>query len=117
LGRVPVDIGGNRQPAAARHGIPRVQEQVEKDLLELVFDALDDRRRRRKLFTNLNAASSELVLEQRQHIIDDGVYLDRTGVGLRRAGQVEQAVDNLGRPERLAFDLLEDLRLRVFRLR
>ena len=39
---IAVDAGRDRQPAAARHGVARVQEQVEEHLLELVLDAEHD---------------------------------------------------------------------------
>ena len=36
-----LDPGGRSQPAAARHRVARVEEQVQKHLLKLVFDAVD----------------------------------------------------------------------------
>src|SRR5687767_12130095 len=58
----------DREPAPFGHRVPGVEEQVQEYLLQFVFDALDDRRRRRELLANLDAAGTELVLEQRQHV-------------------------------------------------
>ena len=99
----------DRQPAALRHRVARVEEQVQEHLLQLVLDALHDRRRRRELLAHLDAAGLELVLEQRQHVVDDGVDVARAAVDLRRPRQVQQAVDDLRGAERLPLDLLEHL--------
>ena len=65
--------------------------------------------------------SLELVLEQRQHVGDHDVEVDRRPLvrRRRRSGprQVQQAVDDLRRTERLALDLLEQPRPRVLRIR
>ncbi len=57
----------------------------------------------------------ELVLEQRQDVVDDGVQVHRPRSSTRRAGprQVQQPVDDLRGPERLALDLLQQPRPRV----
>ena len=39
-----------------------------------------------ELLAHLDAAGSQLVLEQRQHVVDDGVDVDRAAVDLRRPG-------------------------------
>jgi hypothetical protein len=50
------------------------------------------------------------MFEQSQNIADDRVDVDRGALGARGAAlpcQVQQAIDDLRRPERLPFDLLE----------
>ena len=57
----------------------------------------------------------ELVLEQRQHVGDDDVDVDdASSIAVRRRPrQVQQAVDDLRRAERLPLDLLEQPRPRI----
>ena len=45
-----------------------------------------------------------------EHVVDDGVYVDRAAVELRRPGQVQQPVDDLRGAERLPLDLFQHLR-------
>ena len=103
----------DRQPAAFRHGVTRIEEQVQEDLLQLVLDALHQRRHGRQFLAHLDAAGAKLMLEERQHVVDHRVHVDRTAVDLRRPRQIEQAVDDLRRAERLFLDLLEHLRRRI----
>ena len=70
-----------------------------------------------QLLPHLDAAGAELVIEQRQDVVDDGVEIDRAAVDLRGPGEIQQAVDDLGGAERLALDLLEHLGPRVVRHR
>ena len=60
--------------------------------------------------SDLDVARSELMLEQRQHVVDDGVDVDGTWLDLRRPREVQQTIDDLGGAERLPLDLLEQLR-------
>ena len=46
-GAIALETGGNRQPAAARHRVLGIQEEIEEHLLQLVLHADDDHRRRR----------------------------------------------------------------------
>src|SRR5687767_597036 len=92
-----------REPPALRHRVTRVQKQIEKDLLQLVLDAGDERRRRTQLPPHFHLADEELGLEQRKDIADDSVEIDRTSVFRvrgTRTGKVEQPIDDLGCPER-----------------
>ena len=73
----PSTAGRHRQPAAARHGVAGVQEQVEEHLLQLVLDAQHQQRLLRQFAADLDAADLELVLEQREDVADDGVEIDR----------------------------------------
>ena len=117
---VPLLARGDRQPAAARHGVPRVQEQVEEHLLELELVADHGDAALGQLAPNLDAALLELMLEQRQHVADDRVDVDHGafgGVRGVRAGQVQQPVDDAGGAEGLLFDLLEHRGARVRRVR
>ena len=84
----------DRQPAAARHRVARVQEQVQEHLLQLVLDAerpapaIGDSSRR-----TLIRADLELMLEQREHVADDGVEIDLDALAAAAAGR-----DRLSRP-------------------
>src|SRR6185437_13542066 len=66
----------HRQPAALRHRVARVEEQVEKHLLQLVLDAADDDRRGRQIAPHLDLPDLELMFEQREDVGDDGVQID-----------------------------------------
>ena len=90
------DPGGDGQPAAARHRVARVQQQVEEDLLQLELVSRATTRAGGQLAPDLDVALLELVLEQRQHVADDGVDVDRCALRRRGVGprQVEQAVDD-----------------------
>jgi hypothetical protein len=58
-----------RQPAAARHRVAGVEEEVQEHLLELVLDAEHGRRDGDSSRTDLDAADRELVLEQREDVV------------------------------------------------
>src|SRR5471030_235526 len=115
---IAFDARGDRQPAAARHRVARVEEEIEEDLLELMLDAEHVHHRRRELAPHLDAADLELVLEQREHVHDDGVEIHFGPFIGRRAGpgEVQQAVDDLRGAERLPFDLLEQDGPRIGRI-
>ena len=89
---IAVDRGRHRQPAAARHRVARVEEQVQEHLLKLMLDARDDHRRRRAARgATLMLADLELMLEQREHVGDDGVagrHVDAVAGQMPRTGQV-----------------------------
>ena len=77
--------GDDGQPAALRHRVPRVEEQIQEDLLQLVLHALDDRPGRREFLPYLNTSGLELMFEQGQDVADHDVDVARTAVDLRRA--------------------------------
>jgi hypothetical protein len=104
-----------REPAAARHRVARVQDQVEEDLLDPVLVAADLRQLRRQLLAHLDPGLLELVLHQREHVEHGLVQVERLHLGAARAREVEQVVDDLGRAEGLLLDLLEQHAARVSR--
>jgi len=75
------------QPRATRlrHGVPRVQEEIEEHLLQLVLDPVDDAIGRHQVLPHLDACALELVLEQGQHVVDDRVQVH--GARVDRAGR------------------------------
>src|SRR3954453_23434730 len=112
------DARRHREPAAARHRIAGVQEQVEEHLLQLVLDAADDHGLARQIAANLDAADLELMLEQREYVADHRIQIDLYAIIGRRSGtgEVQQPVDNLRGAESLPFDLLEEDGSRVVRI-
>ena len=116
--RVAVKPGGDREPAADRHGVARVQEQIEEYLLELVLDPAHRNRRVGELAPQLDLADLELMLEQGEHVADDGVDVHdgRLTARCARPRQRQQPVDDLGGAERLTLDLLEQRRPRIRRV-
>ena len=63
----------------------------------------------------LMRAPVELVLEQREHVEQDLVDVERLELGAARAREVQQVVDDLGRAEGLLLDLLQERPARVRR--
>src|ERR1019366_9811401 len=61
----------------------------------------------------------ELLLEKRENVADDGVQIDVDALAALRAWprQIQQAVDDLRRAERLTLDLLEQYGFRILRVR
>ena len=101
-----------------RHGVARVEEQVQEDLLQLVLDAAHDQRvggeaRLRTWTLPLRnwCSSSESTSAMTALQVDR-----RRSSVCARPRQVEQAVDDLGGAERLPLDLLEQLGPRVVRI-
>ena len=86
---IAVDARRDRQPAAARHRVAGVEEQVQEHLLQLMLDAEHRHRPRRELAPDLDAADLELMLEQREHVGDDGVeiHVDALVAGRSRAAR------------------------------
>ena len=68
-----------------------------------------------ELAAHFDVGDLELMLEQREHVGDDGVEIDVDALVGRRARprEVQQSVHDLRGPERLPLDLLEQRRLRV----
>jgi len=106
--RVAGGGSGHRQPSTLRHGITRVEKQIQEHLLQLVLET-PNRRRRSQIPTHLDPAAAELVLEQRQYVTDDRIEVERRRLALGRPRQVQQAVDDLGGAEGLPLDLLQQL--------
>ncbi len=111
--RLVVGVRAQREPAAARHGVARVQDQVEEHLLDAVLVAAHRRHAIGQLAPDADARAVQLVLDQRQHVGQHLVDVDLLELGAARAREVEQAVDDLGRAEALLLDLLEHLLARV----
>ena len=111
-----LDARRDRQPAALRHRVLGVQEQVQEHLLQLVLEPEHHHRRRRcSSRRTLMRCGLELVLEQPSTSVitalrSTALRSDRRDAGPR---QVQQAVDDLRGAERLPLDLLEQPRARV----
>jgi hypothetical protein len=108
-----VGAGRHREPAPVRHRIAGVEKQIEEDLLQLVLHPAHDDGRFGQVPAHLHPVRPELVLEQRHHVADDQVQVDRPHLAARRARHVQQAAHDLGGAERLALDLLQQPHLGV----
>ena len=113
-----IGTGRHGEPSTPGHRVASVQKQVEEHLLELMLHAHDRHGRIRQLTPDPDLAHLELVLQKREHVADDRVQVHVLALATLNAGprQREQTVDDLGRPERLPFDLLEKLRPRIRRV-
>ena len=74
------DRGRDRQPPALRHRVASVEQEIQKDLLQLVLDASNHNGGAVECLPHLNLAHLELVLEQRQHVVDGPIQVDRPGL-------------------------------------
>ena len=91
----------------------RVQDEVQKNLLELVLVAHDFRQLVGELETHLDARAHELMLQQRQDVSDHVVELDRHEARTTLAREVEQVVHDLRCALGLSLDLVEKRRLGI----
>ena len=102
-----VDQRGDAQAAAAGHGFLGVEQQVEKDLLQLAGIAVDGRQIVGQVEIDIDLRGLELVFEQRERVADDLVEVGLAELGGGGAGEVEQAVGDFGGAEALLGDLVE----------
>src|SRR5271169_4448724 len=103
---VPV-ARGDGERASRGHGVFRVEEQVQEDLLQLSGVAEDRRQVRMQLRHNFDAGGFELVLQQRQRVLNNAIQVDVVELGTRSPREVQQAVDDLRSAERLSRDLVQ----------
>ena len=102
-----IDFGCDAQRSTAVHGVLRVQEEVEKDLLQLAGVAEDGREVGLESGFEADLRGLELVLEQGQCVANDCVHVDVGELGAAGAREVQQAVDDFRRAEGLLGDLFE----------
>src|SRR5579864_550875 len=99
--------GRHAQSSTCRHGILRIQEQVKENLLQASSVSLDQRQMRGQIVFDRNPRSFELVLEQSQGVVDDLVHIHVAKLSAAGAREIQQVADNLGGPEGLPRNLLE----------
>ena len=83
------------------------KQQIEKDLLQLAGVAVDGGQILGQLEIDDDLRGLELVLEQRKRVADDLVEVGFAEFGGGGAGEVEQAIGDLGGAEALLGDLVE----------
>src|SRR5579863_4376792 len=96
----------NPECAAIRHGILGVEEQVQKNLLQPPGIPVDWGKMSCEFIFYLDLRSLELVLQQRQGVMDDTVHVNLRELGAAGAREVQQVVDNLRSTEGLPRDFL-----------
>ena len=99
--------GAHLQRSAAGHGIFRVQEQVQEDLLQPARVSLNHRKMLRQVVVHQNSCGLELMLEQVQGIGDNAIQINFSKFRSIRAREVEKIIDDLRCTERLSRDLVE----------
>ena len=99
--------------AAGGHGIARIHEQVQKDLLQLVIRAQHRRQFLLQVPRHLHVRRPERVRDQGQRFFDHGVQIHFGK--FRRAGarKIQQVVDDLAGAERLLDDFVDQLMPRI----
>ena len=105
-----VGAGAERKEgvAYALHGVACVEHEVEDDLLELALVAVDAREVGVEPGFEPDAGGFEGVFEEDGGVMEELVEVDGDELGGGGAGEVEQAVDDLGGAEGLLGDLLKD---------
>src|SRR6266851_1124216 len=91
----------------SEHRVLRVQHQVQDYLLQLATIPMNARKLRIQVCFDANLSRLELVLQQRNRIVEKFVEVDAGKLRSAGAGEVEQAVHNLRSAEGLLRDLLE----------
>src|SRR5215472_13031106 len=99
--------------ASLRHGIPGVQEKIQKYLLQLVRGATHGRERGAQLLDHLNLGRFQRMRHQRKGFLDDPVHVHVRQLARTGARKVQQIVHDLARPEGLLHDLLNNRLSRV----
>ena len=74
----------DRQPAAFRHCVPGIQEQIQEHLLQFVLESQHDHRRFAQLAPHPDAMRFKLMLEQAQHVGDHDVDVERRAIARGR---------------------------------
>src|SRR5436305_6289200 len=103
-----ITIGsGNSQIPTAGHRILSVQKQIQKNLLQLAGIPLNERKVVGKLVLNFNLRSLKLVLQQRQRIRHNLVYIDLSELSAAGSGEVQQVIYDFRSTECGTSDLLQ----------
>ena len=106
-------VGAQRQPAAARHGVGRVGDQVDEHLRELVPIAEHDGIGLVEELDRLQRRTPQPIGHQRQRALDGLADRHLGGRAGTAAGEVQQAPDELGGAGRLDLDRVEPVVVRT----
>src|SRR5437868_180809 len=109
-------LGGDFQSAAIRHRILGVQEEIKEDLLQLAAVAHDAREISIEITLDVYSSRFELVLEQRERVLNDTVQIKQLEFAAAGAREIEETVDDLGSAECLLRDLFQNRRTLVVTL-
>ena len=99
--------GRNAQRSAMAHRVLRIQEQVQKHLLQPPRFPVDQRRSAAAFILHFDPRDLELVLQQRQRIGDNLVDINRRKLSAAGAGKIQQVVNDLRGAESLPRDLFQ----------
>jgi len=98
----------NFQHSSGGHGITRVQEKVQEDLLQLVGRPADGRKRFAKLLHHLNMRGFQGVGHKRQRLFHDAVTSMSVASAAPVREKIEQIVDDFAGAEGLLDDFFND---------
>src|SRR5579859_2480212 len=107
---VAVDDGREAQFSALRHGVFGVEQQVKEDLLELAGIAVDARKLAVEVHLYSDARGLHLMLDESQGVANDLVEVGVAELGGGGAGEVQEAVGDLGGAEGLLGNTLKQRR-------
>src|SRR5664280_205452 len=99
--------GADHQRAACGHCVFGIQEQIEKNLLQLSRVPVNRRQFRLQLGLHLDARGLELMIEQGQRVLYDAIQVHIAEFGARGTREVQQAVNDFRSAEGLARDLVQ----------
>src|SRR5271168_85487 len=86
---------GHAQRAAARHGVFRIQEQVQKNLLQSSRIALNGGQAGLRRVLHFDLGHLELMFEQSERVDDYFVDIDLANLAAAGAGEIQQVVHDL----------------------
>src|ERR1039457_3719127 len=92
------------------HCVTRIQQHIQPHLLQLALVPLDVRQIGVQLRLDLDPIGLELVVEQRQGVVQQPVQVHRGKLRASRAREVQQPIYNLRRAKRLLGDLFQHRR-------
>src|SRR5689334_11793699 len=98
------------QHSPSLHGVPRIEEQIQKHLLQLSRIAVHRGQCWLESRTHFDARLFHLMLDQRKSFLDYAVKIHFAELGRRGPREVQQAVDDFAGAEGLLSDLLEHAR-------
>ena len=107
--------GADLEHAAIGHGVARIHEKIQENLLQPRGGAEDRRQIALEALHDVDARGLEGMLDQRESLFDDGIQIHFDEFGGAGAREIQKIVDDLGSAEGLLHDLVNGLLPRIVR--
>src|SRR5271157_3121484 len=96
------------QHSACRHGIARIQEQVQENLLQLIGGAAHRRKAIGELLDDANLRGLQGMRDQRQRFFHNAIQVHIGKLAGARSREIQQVIDNFAGAEGLLDDFFDD---------